>query len=166
MWLRFSSLIYFSGRGEILQKLCIMETKFYLFIWKPSFKLSQSVKLDQMLWKQSMTLESQLKSCEPIAIFNLNASLWIEISVKKNKYPVIKAQSSRAVAKTLLQRGGLWKSLTNACKNRFIFEKQKMWWNMYFPLHIVCSLKRSLAVWLLYHSLMWKNTLSRKGNLH
>ena len=57
-----------------------------------------------------MTLESQLKSCEPIAMFNLNASLWIEISVKKkkkNKYPVIKAQSSNAVAKTLLQRGGL-----------------------------------------------------------
>lgn len=79
----------------------------YLFIWKPSFKLSQSVKLDQMLGKQNMTLESQLKSCEPIAILNLNASLWIEISVKKNKYPVIKAQSSSAVAKTLLQRGGL-----------------------------------------------------------
>ena len=38
-----------------------------------------------MLWKQSMTLERQLKSCEPIAIFNLNASLWIEISVKKKK---------------------------------------------------------------------------------
>lgn len=54
-----------------------------------------------------MTLESQLKSCEPIAIFNLNASLWIEIGVKKTKYPVIKAQSSNAVAKTLLQRGGL-----------------------------------------------------------
>lgn len=48
-----------------------------------SFKLSKGVKLDQMLWKDSMTLESQLKGCEPITVFNLNAGLWFEISVKK-----------------------------------------------------------------------------------
>lgn len=110
MWLRFSSLIYSSGRGEILQKLCIMETKFYLFIYlfgNQVLNYPKVLNLIRCSENKSMTLESQLKSCEPIAILNLNASLWIEISVKRNKYPVIKAQSSSAVAKTLLQRGGL-----------------------------------------------------------